>query len=137
VVAQGSRLYCWVIFALQEATRRLQRLRTLLCGTGVPAVQRRASTAASPLRTPVGTGAGAGAWRSREAEASGVEDTACAAEPGASSVKATSTPTGGQRLGPGRLGAEASEGAERVECRHADVAVGQRCPVWGQGRLDA
>jgi hypothetical protein len=27
------------------------------------------------------------------------------------------------------------EGAERVECRHEELAVGQRCPVCGQGRL--
>jgi transposase len=27
------------------------------------------------------------------------------------------------------------EGAERVECRHEALAVGQRCPVCGQGRL--
>ena len=28
-------------------------------------------------------------------------------------------------------------GAERIECRHAEWAVGQRCPVCGQGRLYA
>ena len=37
----------------------------------------------------------------------------------------------------GRLGAEAYAGAERVECRHEELAVGQRCPVCGQGRLYA
>jgi hypothetical protein len=26
-------------------------------------------------------------------------------------------------------------GAERVECRHEELSVGQRCPVWGQGNL--
>jgi len=30
---------------------------------------------------------------------------------------------------------EIYEGAERVECRHEALAVGQRCPVCGQGRL--
>jgi transposase len=43
--------------------------------------------------------------------------------------------SGGHYPGYGRLGAEAYEGAERVECRHEEVAAGQRCPVCGQGRL--
>ena len=42
---------------------------------------------------------------------------------------------GGHRPGYGRLGMETYEGAERVECRHEELAVGQRCPVCGQGRL--
>lgn len=47
-----------------------------------------------------------------------------------------STPLkGGHRPGYGRLGAEAYTGAERIECRHEGLAVGQICPVCGQGRL--
>src|SRR5215468_2382910 len=42
---------------------------------------------------------------------------------------------GGHRPGYGRLGMAVYEGAERVECRHEELAVGQRCPVCGQGRL--
>jgi hypothetical protein len=42
---------------------------------------------------------------------------------------------GGHRPGYGRLGAEAYTGAERIECRHEELAVGQICPVCGQGRL--
>src|SRR5215831_9947938 len=44
---------------------------------------------------------------------------------------------GGHRPGTGRLGAEAYVGAARVECRHENLAVGQRCPVCGQGTLYA
>ncbi len=40
---------------------------------------------------------------------------------------------GGHRAGTGRLGADAYVGAGRVECRHEELAVGQRCPVCGQG----
>ena len=43
--------------------------------------------------------------------------------------------TGGHRPGYGRLGADAYTGAERVECRHEELSVGQICPVCGQGRL--
>lgn len=42
---------------------------------------------------------------------------------------------GGHRPGYGRLGADAYAGAERVECRHEELAAGQLCPVCGQGRL--
>jgi hypothetical protein len=42
---------------------------------------------------------------------------------------------GGHRPGYGRLRTEIYEGAERVQCRHEELAVGQRCPVCGQGRL--
>ena len=42
---------------------------------------------------------------------------------------------GGHRAGYGRLGADAYAGAERVECRHETLSVGQLCPVCGQGRL--
>jgi hypothetical protein len=45
--------------------------------------------------------------------------------------------SGGHRPGSGRLGAEVYEGAERVECRHEDLRVGEMCPVCGQGRLYA
>jgi hypothetical protein len=37
----------------------------------------------------------------------------------------------------GRLRAETYVGAERVACRHEELAVGQVCPVCGQGRLYA
>jgi hypothetical protein len=38
-------------------------------------------------------------------------------------------------VGTGWLGAAAYAGATRIECRHEELAVGQRCPVWGQGTL--
>jgi hypothetical protein len=135
VVEQVIRLYCWVIFSLQEAKLRLKRLRTLLFGHGPKAPKPRASEASSTSSEPVGEGEGAGAWRSMDEEASGVEEAASAAEPGESGTEVTAKPTGGHRLGTGRLGADVYEGAERLECRHAELAVGQRCPVCGQGTL--
>lgn len=42
-------------------------------------------------------------------------------------------PKGGHRPGTGRLDAAASGGATRIECRHDELVVGQRCPVCGQG----
>jgi len=70
------------------------------------------------------------------AEASpGIEAAGGEAGPAASESEASPKPRGGHRLGTGRLGADAYEGAERVECHHEALAVGQRCPVCGQGTL--
>jgi transposase len=134
VVEQVIRLYFWVSFALQEAKLSLKRLRTLLFGTGAKAPKPRGPEGAANSIELVGEEEGAGTLRSREA-VSGIEAAASAAEPGASGTEALSKPTGGHRLGTGRLGADAYKGAERVECRHEELAVGQRCPVCGQGTL--
>lgn len=135
IVEQVIRLYFWVLFALQEAKLSLKRLRTLLFGKGAKAPTPRAPEAASTSSEPRGEREEAGAWRSMDAEAAGGEAVASDAEPGASGTEALSKPTGGHRLGTGRLGAEAYAGAERVVCRHEELAVGQRCPVCGQGTL--
>jgi transposase len=42
---------------------------------------------------------------------------------------------GDKRPGHGRLGADAYVGAERIACRHEDLAPGDRCPLCGQGTL--
>ena len=131
VLVQVVRWLFWLFFVVQEAKLSLKRLRTMLFGKGAPAAQARAPAAAAPVSTPGGEGAGAGAWRARETETAG------AAAPGASDPVVLSKPTGGHRPGTGRLGAEAYTGAERVECRHEELAVGQRCPVCGHGTLYA
>ena len=70
------------------------------------------------------------------AEASpGLEAAGHEADPGESEGEVSPKPKGGHRAGTGRLGADAYVGAERTECRHEDLAVGQRCPVCGQGTL--
>jgi len=135
MVEQVIRLYFWVLFALQEAKLSLKRLRTLLFGKGAKAPTPRTPEAASTSSEPRGEREEAGEWRSMDAEAAGGEAVASDAEPGASGTEALSQPTGGHRLGTGRLGAEAYAGAERVVCRHEELAVGQRCPVCGQGTL--
>ncbi len=42
---------------------------------------------------------------------------------------------GGHLSGQGRHGADTYVGAKRIECRHEDLAVGERCPACGRGRL--
>jgi len=133
VVEQVIRLYFWVSFSLQEAKLSLKRLRTLLFGKGAQAPKPRAPEASSTVSEPVGKGEGAGTLRSMDEETSGVEE--AEAQPGASDAALPPKPAGGHRPGTGRLGADAYEGAERVECRHEELSVGQRCPVCGHGRF--
>jgi hypothetical protein len=58
-------------------------------------------------------------------------------EAGALPIESPSKAKGGHRPGTGCLGAAAYADATRVECRHEELAVGQRCPVCGQGNLYA
>jgi len=112
VVEQVIRLHFWLMWAVQEAKLRLQRFRRMLCG--------------EPTTT------------SRDAPAESEAEPAESPEAPSSSLATTQAhrmapPRGGHRSGQGRLGADASGGAERLACRHATWAVGQRCPVGGQG----
>jgi transposase len=125
------RMYFYVVFALQEAKLSGKRLRTLLFGTSpTPSPAPEASSACSQ-----GDGDGTNASAVLEADADGAGATGHQAPPGAAPRPEGGTPKGGHRPGTGRLGADASAGATRVECRHEELAVGQRCPVCGQGTL--
>lgn len=131
MVERVVRMYFWVAFALQEAKWSVKRLRDMLFGSG-------------RSRTPKMPPASAGSPASRDVlgqdEGEGVpaaEAAECAGESGPLESAAVPPPTGGHRVGTGRLGADAYVGAERTECRHEELAVGQRCPVCGQGTLYA
>jgi transposase len=127
------RMYFYVVFALQEAKLSVKRLRSLLFGTRPePSPSPEASSAASPADSD-----GPHASAVLEADADGAGATGHQALPGASPRPERAMPTGGHRPGTGRLGADAYVGASRVECRHEELAVGQRCPVCGQGKLYA
>ena len=124
------RMYFYVVFALQEAKLSVKRLRSLLFGKSpAPSPAPEESSAASQAEGD-GTNAAAVLEADAEAAAPGQQ-----APPGASPRPERATPKGGHRPGTGRLGADAYVGASRVECRHEELAVGQRCPVCGQGTL--
>jgi hypothetical protein len=135
VVEWVIRRYFWVAFALQEAKLSVKQLRDVFFGRvrqakrpPKPAVS---SPASEPLREGEGGGEGApGAEASPSFAAVG-----CAAGAGASAAETLPKATGGHRPGTGCLGADAYTGAERSECRHEELAPGQRCPVCGQGTL--
>jgi hypothetical protein len=108
---------------LCEAQMTLKRLQTLVFGKRR---QRRHGVAS-------GTSASGGATGGCDHE-SGAD---ARPQPGVETAGDEGQPprAGGHRPGYGRLGMATYAGAERVECRHEALAVGQRCPVCGQGRL--
>jgi transposase len=134
-VAQIIRMYFWVVFTLQEAKLSVKRLRNLLFGSSAQPQDRPASEVEATSSEAPGQAAGAEEAALVEEVALRLETTGCEAGSGASESEVKSKPKGGHRAGTGRLGADAYGGAERTECRHEDLAVGQRCPVCGQGTL--
>src|SRR6266516_2382337 len=121
VLDQVLQWYFWLLFVLQEATFSLKRLRAILFGDKPKKRQSQSSSGSSDGGGGAGeVGAASTAVRGATAEDHRSEGSA-----------------GGHRPGHGRQGAAAYPGAERVTCRHETLAVGERCPVCGQGRLYA
>lgn len=137
MVEQIIRMYFWLVFALQEANLSVKRLRTLVFGSSAPPKAQPASdTSTTSSEAPDSEPGGAEAAPVEEG-APGLEAAADEAGCGEAPGEAAPKSTGGHRAGTGRLDADAYVGAERIECRHEDLAVGQRCPVCGHGTLYA
>jgi transposase len=136
ILIQVVRWYFWLVWTVQEAQLSLKKLRILLCGQGPKLPTRCEPAAASVSTSSRGDGGVAGDGSARDEE--GERSTAAGSQPESVALAAEiHKPHGGHRPGTGRLGAQAYTGAERVECRHEELAVGQRCPVCGQGTLYA
>jgi transposase len=119
-LAKLITFHFWLLFALQEAKLSLNRLRAILFGEKPKKRPKETSSSGSS-----GGGRGTGGVEAASTESSGstVDD------------HSPQTAVSGHRPGLGRQGAEAYRGAERVMCRHGELAVGERCPAYGQGRL--
>ena len=126
VVELVIRAYCWVGCALQEATRRVQRRRRLLCGQGPKPEKPPAPEASSTSSDAVGQDEGGGELAPIDQETPGLEVAGGAEGAERCTAEASPQPKGGHRSGLGRLGADASVGAERTECHQEELAVGQR-----------
>ncbi len=100
--------YFWLLFALQEATFSLKRLRVLLFGEKPK--QRKTSQADQASGSQKDDG------RTGVAQAVGVATTAS---------HSSQETAGTRRPGHGRWGAEAYSGAARVECRHEELVTRQ------------
>jgi transposase len=134
---QVVRWYFWLVWTVQEAKLSLKKLRTLLFGRGPQPPTPSAPEASLRSAPSPGHGEATPVASSREEDVGPSEEAGPPSGTVVSGIAAPPTPKGGHRPGTGCLGAEAYEGAKRVECRHEELAVGQRCPVCGQGTLYA
>lgn len=110
------RSYMWLIWSLQETKLSLKRFRQMVFGAPAkasrkPCVQRDTTADERPESSLSSSGPTAAVPRPRR--------------------------RGGHLPGQGRLGADAYTGAERLACRHDELAVGELCPLCGRGRLYA
>jgi len=118
VLGKVLTFYFWLLFALREAKLSLTRLKTLVFGE-----KPKKREPPTPSGTPGGGGAGGSGARTGEAQ-------------GVPAPSTPEPPEGKPRsAGHGRQGAEVYGAAQTVECRHEELAVGERCPACGRGRL--
>jgi hypothetical protein len=118
ILVKVLTFYFWLLFALREAKLSLKRLKALVFG----------EKPKKPHPPASGGTAGGGSPDERE--------TATSAAPDAASSAASPTPEKKPPpLGHGRHGADVYRTAQTVECRHAELAVGERCPACGRGSL--
>jgi transposase len=113
VLGKVLTFHFWLVFALREAKLSLRRLKALVFGEK------------PKKRPPPESGGQAGGGGGRGPESQGRKATG-GGEP------AEDRP---RRPGHGRQGADVYEAVQRVACRHEELAVGQRCPACGRGRL--
>lgn len=127
--------YFGLVWTVQEAKLSCKKLRTLLCGRSPQPPTPSAPEVALRSAPSPSHGGATGASSSWDADGGPSAEAGPLAGTVALGIASPPRPTGGHRPGTGRLGAEAYGGAKRVECRHEELAVGQRCPVCGQGPL--
>ena len=116
VLVKVLTFYFWLLFALREAKLSLKRLKTLVFGEKP-----------KKREPPDAGGAGGSGGRAGESRTAATRDEAAEPEPG--------VVTGARRAGHGRQGADVYQVTQRVACRHDELAVGERCPACGRGRL--
>jgi hypothetical protein len=110
--------YFWLLFALREAKLSLKRLKALVFG----------EKPKKPKPPSAGGTTGGGSPGEREAATGASQDVSSAA---ISPPPEKKPPPPGH----GRHGADVYRAAQTVACRHEALAVGERCPACGRGRL--
>jgi transposase len=117
VLVKVLTFYFWLLFALREAKLSLKRLKTLVFGEK------------AKKREPPESGGSA---------SSGGDGTSVPPS-GAPEVQSSSESVPPKEKlrppGHGRHGADVYRAAQTVECRHNELAVGERCPACGRGSL--
>jgi len=111
VIEEVLRTYMWLIWTLQETRLSLKRFRQMVFGP--------------PVKVP----------QEAEVPRDAIADERSQSSSSSSPKALKPRRLGGHLPGQGRLGADAYVGAKRIECRHDELAVGERCPACGRGRL--
>jgi transposase len=118
VLGKVLTFYFWLLVALREAKLSLKRLKTLVFGE-----QPKKREPPPAGGTPGGGSAGGNSAQTGTA-------------PKGPPPAAGEPPAEKKRLaGHGRQGADVYRAVTRVECRPEELAVGERCPACGRGRL--
>jgi transposase len=118
VLGKVLTFYFWLLFALREAKLSLKRVKALVFGEKPKKREPPTSGGTPSGGSPGGTGEKTGASQGVQA----------AAVPESTAEKL-------RPAGHGRHGADVYRAAQTVECRHNELAVGERCPACGRGRL--
>jgi transposase len=115
VLGKVLTFYFWLVFALRETKLSLKRLKTLVFGE-------------KPKKREPPSSGGSASSGGTNAPPSGSRAAPSASE----SVPPQDKP---RPPGHGRQGADVYRAAQTVACRHEELAVGERCPACGRGRL--
>ena len=113
VLGKVLTYYFWLLFAVREAKLSLKRLKALVFGEKP-----------KPPKPPSSNGA-----------PSGGSERPTSPVPGGQAAGAVALPAKKPPPGHGRHGADVYRAAVTVECRHEELAVGERCPACGRGTL--
>jgi transposase len=117
VLGKVLTFYFWLLFALREAKLSLKRLKALVFGEKP-----------KKREPPSSDGSASSGGGGTSAPPSGA--------PGVPSFPESGPPKDKPRPpGHGRQGADVYRAAQTVACRHEELAVGERCPACGRGRL--
>lgn len=136
VLIQVVRLYFWLLFALKETKLSLNRFRVMIFGEKAKPSKSRRAKGASSSTSQNEQEAEASSDDAQEPDEGGVTASEPSTQTSPEDDSASETdPDAEPRRGHGRLSAEAYTGVERVECRHQELAPGDRCPVCGIGWL--
>lgn len=119
VLVKVRTFYFWLLFALREAKLSRKRLKTLVFGEKPKKRE--------PPESGGGASGGGGTGGTGVAAAASTEGPATGERGQASASK--------RQAGHGRQSAAVYREAQRVECRHEELAVGERCPACGRGWL--
>jgi transposase len=118
VLVKVLTFYFWLLFALHEAKLSLKRLKALVFGEKP-----------KKPKPPSSGGTPSGGSASGSAGPTG-------AVPEGQTASGSAAPEAKPRPpGHGRQGAAVYRAVTRVECRHEELAEGERCPACGRGRL--